>query len=176
MFDPYISETNGIIFPDKRRMSSCQSLRCNYGGQVEQLTCLILIFQRPMGLFSLIEEECRLARASDISMVDKLNKQFMKVDMYKKSKHHDAVFSIVHYASLVGFVKALTELCCIMSQPTHHPPTHQLVRDKWASLRENLSLVVCEQHRRRPACTSLQTVQRLCYSLFGNYYMETCYR
>ena len=54
-------------------MLSCQRLRYNYGGQVEQLTCLILIFQRPMGLFSLIEEECRLARASDITMVDKLN-------------------------------------------------------------------------------------------------------
>ena len=77
-----------------------------------------------MGLFSLIEEECRIARASDISMVDKLNKQFMKVDMYKKSKHHDAVFSIVHYAGLVGFIKALTKFCCIMSPPTPTPPSN----------------------------------------------------
>ena len=124
MFDPYISETNGIIFPDRRRMPYCQSLRYNYGGQVEQLTCLILIFQRPMGLFSLIEEECRIARASDITMVDKLNKHFMKVDMYKKSKHHDAVFSIVHYAGLVGFIKALTKLCCIMSPPPSNGRGH----------------------------------------------------
>ena len=35
---------------------------------------------------------------------------------------------------------------------------------KWASTRENLSLEVCEQHRRRPACASAQTDQRLCYS------------
>ena len=37
----------------------------------------------------------------------------------------------------------------------------------WASMRENLSLGVCEQHRRRPACASAQSDQRLCYLLFG---------
>ena len=54
-----------------------------------------------MGLFSLLEEECRLARASDVTMVDKFNKQFVKVDMYKRSKHHDPVFTVVHYAGQV---------------------------------------------------------------------------
>ena len=43
--------------------------------------------------------------------------------------------------------------------------------DIWASTRENLSSGVCKQHRRRPACTSVQSDQRLCYSLFGKYYM-----
>ena len=46
----------------------------------------------------------------------------------------------------------------------------------WASTRENLSSGVCEQHRRRPACASAQSDQRLCYSRFGKYYMQTCYR
>ena len=41
----------------------------------------------------------------------------------------------------------------------------------WASSRENLSTGVCEQHRRRPACASAQSDQRLCYSLFGKYHM-----
>ena len=30
---------------------------------------------------------------------------------------------------------------------------------------------VCEQHRRRPACASAQSDQRLCYSLIGKYYI-----
>ena len=30
---------------------------------------------------------------------------------------------------------------------------------------------VCKQHRRRPACASAQSDQRLCYSLFGKYHM-----
>ena len=46
----------------------------------------------------------------------------------------------------------------------------------WASTRENLSLEVCKQHRRRPACASAQSDQRLCCSLLGKYYMQTCCR
>ena len=45
----------------------------------------------------------------------------------------------------------------------------------WASTRENLSSGACEQHRRRPACASAQSDQRLCYSLFEKYHMKTCY-
>ena len=37
---------------------------------------------------------------------------------------------------------------------------------KWASTHENLSSVVCQQQRRRPACPSPKTDQCLCYSLF----------
>ena len=46
----------------------------------------------------------------------------------------------------------------------------------WASMRENLSSVVCKQQRGRPACASAQSDQRLCYSLFGKFHMWTCYR
>ena len=38
--------------------------------------------------------------------------------------------------------------------------------DIWASSRENLSSGGCEQHRRRPACASAQSDQRLCYLRF----------
>ena len=37
----------------------------------------------------------------------------------------------------------------------------------WASLQENLSSVVCEQQRHRPACAYAQTDQRFYYSLIG---------
>ena len=37
--------------------------------------------------------------------------------------------------------------------------------DKWALTQKNLSSGGCEQHRRRPACASTQTDQRLCYSI-----------
>ena len=46
----------------------------------------------------------------------------------------------------------------------------------WASTRENLSSVVCEKHRRRPACASAQSDQRLCFSLFGKFHIQTCYK
>ena len=38
--------------------------------------------------------------------------------------------------------------------------------------RENLSLGVCKQHRRRPACASAQSDQHLCYSLFEVSYVN----
>ena len=41
----------------------------------------------------------------------------------------------------------------------------------WALSLENLSSGVCEQQRRRPACTSSQSDQRLCYSLIGKYHI-----
>ena len=43
----------------------------------------------------------------------------------------------------------------------------------WASTRENLSSGVCEQHRRRPACTSAQSDQRLCFSTIS---LEACHK
>ena len=34
----------------------------------------------------------------------------------------------------------------------------------------------CEQHRRRPAFTSAQSDQLLCFSLFWKYHIQTCYK
>ena len=45
----------------------------------------------------------------------------------------------------------------------------------WAMSRENLSSVVCEQQRRRPACASAQSDQRLCYSPIVKYHIQTWY-
>ena len=39
----------------------------------------------------------------------------------------------------------------------------------------NMSSVVCEQQRPRPACSSMQTGQRLYYLLIGKYHILTCY-
>ena len=41
---------------------------------------------------------------------------------------------------------------------------------------ENLYLGVGEQQRSKPACTSAQTDQGLCYSVFGKYHILTCYK
>ena len=46
----------------------------------------------------------------------------------------------------------------------------------WASTRENLSSMVCEQHRCRPACTSGQTDLHLYNSLTGKYHISTCFK
>ena len=44
----------------------------------------------------------------------------------------------------------------------------------WASSRDNLFSVVCEQQRHRPTCASAQSDQCLCYSLFGEHSRQAC--
>ena len=54
-------------------------------------------------------------------------------------------------------------------------PSARNMHFKWAATQENLSSKVCEQHRRRPACASAQSNQRLCYSFFEStiFYLES---
>ena len=52
------------------------------------------------------------------------------------------------------------------------PPTQMI----WASSQENLSLVLCEQQRHRPACASVQTDKHLCHSRIGKYHIYTCHQ
>ena len=35
---------------------------------------------------------------------------------------------------------------------------------------------VCKQQKRKPACASVQSDQLLCYSLYGKYHIESCYK
>ena len=46
-----------------------------------------------------------------------------------------------------------------------------LIAKKWALSRVTLFSGVCEQQRRRPACASAQSDQRLCNSLSGKYHI-----
>ena len=58
-----------------------------------------------------------------------------------------------------------------------HPKMHPHIKfgiptsNNCAPSRENQSSEVCEQQRRRPACASAQSDQRLCYSLFGMHHI-----
>ena len=59
---------------------------------------------------------------------------------------------------------------------THKNPGKCLFMGKglfiWALMQENLS-EICEQQRRRPACTYVQSDQRLCYSRIGKHHIKT---
>ena len=55
-----------------------------------------------------------------------------------------------------------------LPQPTSIVPSLNII---WASLPDNLSSRIWEQHRRRPACASAQSDQHLCYSHLGKCHM-----
>ena len=46
----------------------------------------------------------------------------------------------------------------------------------WALSQQNLSLGVCNQQMCRPACTSTQTDQHLCYLLYEKYHISTWFK
>ncbi|XP_064596835.1 myosin-IIIa-like [Liolophura sinensis] len=67
---------------------------------------LDLFLERPLGLFSLLDEECKFPKSTDSTLVDKLNKNLTKSAYYKKSKHRDLAFTIQHYAGQVRYEAA----------------------------------------------------------------------
>ncbi|KAL5014917.1 hypothetical protein ScPMuIL_009187 [Solemya velum] len=64
---------------------------------------LDLFLQRNNGLFAVLDDECCLAKMTDMTMVDKLNQAFVRTEYYRKSRHRDPVFTIAHYAGLVTY-------------------------------------------------------------------------
>ncbi|XP_052761642.1 myosin-IIIb-like isoform X2 [Mya arenaria] len=64
---------------------------------------LNMLFQRPICIFSLLEEESSLAHSSDQTLLDKLTKHMGKNDHFRRAKHRESAFSVVHYAGVVAY-------------------------------------------------------------------------
>ncbi|KAK3584648.1 hypothetical protein CHS0354_003935 [Potamilus streckersoni] len=99
---------------------------------------LAMFFQRPVGLFSLLDEECKLAKTSDLTFVEKLNKQFSKSDLYKKARHKDPVFTVVHYAgevvySAMGFLEKNRDTLSSNMQSLMENSRNELVNELFLS-------------------------------------------
>jgi myosin-5 len=60
---------------------------------------LVLIMQRPLGLISLLDEECMFPRASDLTLANKLKEHLKGNDCFKGER--DKAFRVCHYAGEV---------------------------------------------------------------------------
>ena len=59
--------------------------------------------QQPMGLLSLVDEECWFPKATDKTLVDKLYSQHSTHPKFQKPDFRDkAHFGLIHYAGRVG--------------------------------------------------------------------------
>uniref|UniRef100_A0A674DPX4 Myosin heavy chain, fast skeletal muscle-like n=1 Tax=Salmo trutta TaxID=8032 RepID=A0A674DPX4_SALTR len=72
------------------------------------LAACIELIEKPMGIFSILEEECMFPKASDTSFKNKLYDQHMgKKNTFQKPKpakgKAEAHFSLVHYAGIVDY-------------------------------------------------------------------------
>ncbi len=60
------------------------------------------VFQSPLGIFSLIDEESRFPQATDTTLVDKLAKNLQKRAHFSRPKCVQLQFEIKHYAGPVS--------------------------------------------------------------------------
>ncbi|XP_066910591.1 myosin-10-like [Clytia hemisphaerica] len=62
------------------------------------------LIEKPMGLLALLDEECWFPKATDKSLVDKLNKQHLKHPKYLKPDFRsNSDFCVIHYAGRVDY-------------------------------------------------------------------------
>lgn len=95
---------------------------------------LELFLQRPVGLFAMLEDDCRLSTSMDISFVEKLNRNFVKNSYYRKSKSRDPVFTILHFAGQVvyraeGFIEKNRETLGTNFQSLMENSQNRLITD-----------------------------------------------
>ncbi|XP_062516567.1 myosin-IIIb-like [Corticium candelabrum] len=67
---------------------------------------LILSFflQKPIGLLALLDEDCFFPKASDLSFLEKLTKNFKKLDFFERAKDTSSTFfAVQHYAGKVDY-------------------------------------------------------------------------
>eukprot|EP01133_Synstelium_polycarpum_P014767 gene14767-17449_t len=65
--------------------------------------CLDLIEKRPLGILSLLDEECRFPQASDLTYLEKLHANHEKHKYYEKPKLSKTTFTVRHYAGDVSY-------------------------------------------------------------------------
>ncbi|EGG24917.1 class VII unconventional myosin [Cavenderia fasciculata] len=65
--------------------------------------CLDLIEKRPLGILSLLDEECRFPQATDSTLLEKLHSNHEKHHFYEKPKLSKTSFGIKHYAGEVSY-------------------------------------------------------------------------
>ena len=62
------------------------------------------LIEKPMGILALLDEECWFPKATDKSLVDKLNKQHLKHPKYLKPDFRsNSDFCVIHYAGRVDY-------------------------------------------------------------------------
>eukprot|EP00118_Oscarella_pearsei_P003363 m.14044 g.14044 ORF g.14044 m.14044 type:complete len:1988 (+) comp25432_c0_seq1:98-6061(+) len=66
--------------------------------------CIDLIEKHPMGILPLLDEECWFPKATDKSFVEKIDREFISHQKYKKPDFRSqADFTVVHYAGNVDY-------------------------------------------------------------------------
>ena len=71
--------------------------------------CVCVCVFQPMGILSLLDEECWFPKATDKSYAEKINREHGQSGKFSKPDFRSkADFTLVHYAGSVSYWEALT--------------------------------------------------------------------
>lgn len=65
--------------------------------------CLDLIEKRPIGILSILDEECKFPKSTDLTFLDKLHKNLEKTARYEKPRLSKTDFGVEHFAGKVVY-------------------------------------------------------------------------
>ncbi|XP_065843996.1 unconventional myosin-IXb-like isoform X2 [Oscarella lobularis] len=96
---------NQHIFRLEQEEYASEGIRWTSIEYLDNRACLDLIARKPNGLMQLLDDECRLASATDYTLFDKFNKEHRDHLHYYEPqiKKKDPVFGIRHYAGSVEY-------------------------------------------------------------------------
>lgn len=102
---------NEVIFNEEMKMYSDEGVPSEAITFVDNGLCVELIEGKPMGLLSLLDEECSLGKATDLTFANKIDQAFGKDRpsenaFFSKHKTRPEAFTVHHFAGPVEYVVA----------------------------------------------------------------------
>ncbi|CAK4080798.1 unnamed protein product [Aphanomyces euteiches] len=139
----YANETlqqqfNSYVFKTEQKLYEAENIAWEFISFPDNIPCIELFEKKPIGLFSLLDQECRVPQGSDKALASKYYKSFLDQHaMFQASKAHmrDGQFTVLHYAgpvnySVDGFLDknkdALLESLVELLQDSHSTIVHDI--------------------------------------------------
>ncbi|RHY30866.1 hypothetical protein DYB32_003958, partial [Aphanomyces invadans] len=108
----YANETlqqqfNSYVFKTEQKLYEAEHIAWEFIAFPDNIPCIELFEKKPIGLFSLLDQECRVPQGSDKALAAKYYKAFVDDPhpMFHASKAHvrDGQFTVLHYAGPVNY-------------------------------------------------------------------------
>ncbi|KAF0683364.1 Aste57867_24576 [Aphanomyces stellatus] len=146
----YANETlqqqfNAYVFKTEQKLYEAEHIKWEFISFPDNIPCIELFEKKPIGLFSLLDQECRVPQGSDKALSTKYYKAFLDQHaMFQASKAHvrDGQFTVLHYAgpviySVDGFLDknkdALLESLVDLLHDSHSAIVHDIYQRTRAS-------------------------------------------
>lgn len=96
---------NAHTFKLEEAVYQSEKIRFTHVEFIDNQVVLDLVEKKPAGIFSLLDEECVMPKATDLTMVQKLNQHHgaNKSERFKQNLRAPNKFSVIHYAGEVEY-------------------------------------------------------------------------